>query len=313
MVTSTPSRRVHPLKPRVDPNLTTRQLAETIGASDSSVKRWIDRGEIIAFRTGGGHRRVPLAEAIRFIRRTRSAIVRPEALGLERQPLIGSADTTAAELFFDALHRDDPDQAERLVIGRFIAGSTIAHIGDQMIQPALARIGELWEHDSAGVLYEHRAIDTCVRVTLQLEGWLPAPAGGAPLAITAAGPDDQYLLPPLLASLALRERGIRARNLGPQTPVETLALAVEHYRAAACALSFSVAPGDVAPWATLLDILEQTGAALLFGGRAAGTLPPRLARSGRHCATLCELHDWATAYTNALASASEASADKDPS
>ena len=62
--------------------LSTRDLAEAIGASESSLKRWIDAGKIAASRTEGGHRRVERAEAVRFIRETGARLVRPELLDL---------------------------------------------------------------------------------------------------------------------------------------------------------------------------------------------------------------------------------------
>ena len=62
--------------------LTTRDLAPAIGVSESSIKRWADEGEIRAARTVGGHRRIPLPEALRFVRERGLALPRAEVLGL---------------------------------------------------------------------------------------------------------------------------------------------------------------------------------------------------------------------------------------
>ena len=62
--------------------LSTRELADALGVSESSLKRWVDSGRISALRTEGGHRRIPLAEAMRFIRDTAAPIARPELLDL---------------------------------------------------------------------------------------------------------------------------------------------------------------------------------------------------------------------------------------
>jgi len=37
--------------------LSPRELAEALGVSESSLKRWVDAGKIAASRTEGGHRR----------------------------------------------------------------------------------------------------------------------------------------------------------------------------------------------------------------------------------------------------------------
>src|SRR5271165_4212340 len=62
--------------------LTPKELADAIGASESSVRRWVDAGDIRMSRTAGGHRRILLPDAIQFIRKMGAAIVRPELLGL---------------------------------------------------------------------------------------------------------------------------------------------------------------------------------------------------------------------------------------
>ena len=48
--------------------LSPKELAAAIGVSESTLKRWADDGLIVFSRTAGGHRRIRLAEAIRFIR-----------------------------------------------------------------------------------------------------------------------------------------------------------------------------------------------------------------------------------------------------
>lgn len=47
--------------------LTCREVARVVGASSSSVQRWIDAGHLRAFRTPGGHRRVTRSEVDRFM------------------------------------------------------------------------------------------------------------------------------------------------------------------------------------------------------------------------------------------------------
>ena len=62
--------------------LSPRDLADALGVSESSLKRWIDAGKIEATRTEGGHRRILLGEAVRFIRESGAPLARPELLGL---------------------------------------------------------------------------------------------------------------------------------------------------------------------------------------------------------------------------------------
>ena len=62
--------------------LSPKDLADAIGVSESSLKRWTDAGRIRASRTDGGHRRIALEDAVRFIREAGVPVVRPELLGM---------------------------------------------------------------------------------------------------------------------------------------------------------------------------------------------------------------------------------------
>ena len=71
--------------------LSPKELADAIGVSESSLKRWADAGRLQVARTEGGHRRIPIAEAVRFIRDTGAVVVRPDLLGLVGVPAVNDA------------------------------------------------------------------------------------------------------------------------------------------------------------------------------------------------------------------------------
>ena len=71
--------------------LTPKQVAYAIEVSESSVKRWCDRGLIASVRTAGGHRRIPLDRLVDFVRQGRYRLANPEAVGL---PAAKSTTTT---------------------------------------------------------------------------------------------------------------------------------------------------------------------------------------------------------------------------
>ena len=277
--------------------LTTNDVARAIGASESSLRRWTNTGALRTSRTVGGHRRIPLSEAIRFIRESGATVVRPELLGL---PGAGAPSGAAAaagspgleDAIYQAMIDGDATAVAGHLTGLYLGGADLAALFDGPVGGAMHRIGELWRHDARGILVEHRATDICIRSVAQLRQLLPPPPADAPVAVGGAPAGDAYLLPSLMAATVLADAGYRDTNFGPETPLEVLAAAAEEQRAALVWLSVSVA-GDAAALRRgieqLVKRLRRQGATLLVGGRHAATLLPRRLPGVHVLGTMSEL------------------------
>ena len=62
--------------------LTPKQVSRAIDVSESSVKRWCDKGVIPTQYTAGGHRRITMSGLMEFLRAGKHQLIHPEALGL---------------------------------------------------------------------------------------------------------------------------------------------------------------------------------------------------------------------------------------
>ncbi|MDX1384023.1 MAG: helix-turn-helix domain-containing protein [Thermoanaerobaculia bacterium] len=216
------------------PILTPKDLADAIGVSESSIKRWADEGKLRATRTAGGHRRIAIADAIRFVRATEAILVRPEILGMSDLAVLSLGERSPGEDVAADLHRLLFEGAEAesrgLLLSLYLSGWSVAQIVDGPVQSALARIGDLWRHDEAGIFIEHRAVDLCMQGLSQIRSLLPLPNRDSPSATGGAPAGDPYLLPSLGIALALQEEGYRAVNLGPDCPYSTWLEACEQSR-----------------------------------------------------------------------------------
>src|ERR1700712_5534980 len=136
--------------------LTSKEIAEAIGRSESSLRRWTNRRGIRAARTVGGHRRIAMSEAIRFVRETGATVVRPDLLGLPDTPTTeGGAplgDRSLEQRLYDALHAGDVGGARGCVVGLSLGGMSVAAICDGPVRHAMERIGELWRDDARCIL-----------------------------------------------------------------------------------------------------------------------------------------------------------------
>jgi len=145
--------------------LTPKDLADAIGTSESSMRRWIDAGKVKMTRTAGGHRRIELNDALRFVREGGFPIVRPDILGVTplkvppRVPRESDDDRLHA-----ALAAGDRALARALLVSWYLGGRSLAALFDGPIRAALTRLGEGWNTQPRCILTEHRATDVCIEV-----------------------------------------------------------------------------------------------------------------------------------------------------
>lgn len=201
--------------------LSPRELAEALGVSESSLKRWVDSGKIRAMRTDGGHRRIALSEAVRFVRDTGAPVARPDLLDMPEVAIAHQRTLRGSDQLLDYLIEGDVVGARGWLLGRYLSGLSIASLCDGPIKEAMHALGELWNHDKGGVFIEHRGTDVCLQALAHLRGTFE-PAVTAPLALGGTPEDDPYLLPSFMAATVIAAAGMRAMNLGPDTPVSAL-------------------------------------------------------------------------------------------
>ncbi len=259
--------------------LSTRELADALGVSESSLKRWVDSGKIAASRTEGGHRRIALSEAMRFIRDTRARLARPELLDLP----IAIARVQGTDRLTGYLRDGDSAGARGWLIARYLEGATIAELADGPIREAMVALGELWHHDDGGVFVEHRGTEICLQAVAELRAMTPPNPSAAPVAIGGGPAGDPYLLATQLAAMVVTEAGLRAVNLGPDTPIIAFSHAVAEYRPRLVWMSIStaLAPARARSLSRWLDTLPSS-IGIAIGGPQARTLanlPERAVRA----------------------------------
>ena len=231
--------------------------------SESSLKRWADTGRIAASRTEGGHRRIALDEAVRFIRATGTPVVRPELLDMPEIDVAHGHDGVA---LFEHLRLGDGRAVRGWILARYLGGASIAELCDGPIRAAMHDLGELWRHQPEGIFIEHRATDLCLQALAHVRGTVDPPAD-APIALGCGPEDDPYLLPSFMAATVAASAGLRAVNLGPDTPVSALDHAVAHHRPALVWISATapLAPAQARAIARYLATLPRATVAVVGG------------------------------------------------
>jgi len=248
-----------------------KQVARAIGVSESSLKRWCDQGLLKTVRTAGGHRKMPIAEAVRFIREHQHPLVSPEVLGLP--PVSQHAERGLASgrpRFVEALLAGDELLARQIVFDRYLAQHPLSDICDDVMAAAFHEIGERWACHAADVYQERRGCEISLRILFDIRKVQRSPdrdwmaAGG-----TCEG--DQYMLPSAMAEVVLREVGFHAVSLGTSIPFPSLIRAIHETQPRLFWLSVShIREGleFVVEFARLSQACVDAGTALVVGGRA---------------------------------------------
>ena len=143
-----------------------KQVAQAIGVSESSLKRWCDRGLIPTVRTPGGHRRLPISGVLAYLRNAKQALARPDLLGLP--PSIGRSRLdmrSSSDAFEAALLHGDEEKARAVLFDLYLAGQPLSKICDNVVARAFHGIGDAWACGKVRVYQERRSCEICSRVT----------------------------------------------------------------------------------------------------------------------------------------------------
>lgn len=254
-----------------DSLLSPAQVADALGVSVNTVKRWVDRGVLPAYKTPGKHRRLPLGAVLRLVQRHRH---RFPSLDLARLHGVGSSacPDTASQQLTEALQSGDTRGASSLLQSLYRKGMPIEELADCVIAPAMHCIGHAWETERIDVFEEHRATQVCVGALHELRALVEqSTLATAPVAVGGAPEGDHYLLPSLLVQMTLASLGWKAVNLGPHTPIASFQRALNELQPRLMWMSFSYLPDPEKFLNESREFFEQAhtqGVAVVVGGLA---------------------------------------------
>ena len=259
---------------RPDDHLKTRMVAEALGLSVSTIKRWVDAGTIHAVRTSGRHRLIPRSEAIRMA----------HELGLDRTDIckingipsgdLGTIDEQTCDRLCQVLRDGQVQQAKAQIQSIYLTGRSAVSLADQLIRPVMGRIGHAWMVGAIDVYQEHQASHIVAAAILELIDQVSKeckPTGPVALCSTTEG--DPYILSCLLGELVLREMGWDVRNLGVNLPLHSLANATVQYRPKLVLLSINYLRDQdhfIREYLSFYETAAEAHAAVIVGGQALG-------------------------------------------
>jgi methanogenic corrinoid protein MtbC1 len=248
-----------------------KQVARAIGVSESSLKRWCDQGLIKTTRTAGGHRKMAIAEVLRYLRERGQSLAEPELLGLPAvSPRAIAGLLNGRPRFVEALLAGEESVARQIVFDLYLAKHSQSVILDEVFAAAFREIGDRWACHDVDVYQERRGCEIALNILSDLRRVQHVPEKRW-LAIGGTIEGDQYSLPSAMAELVLRDCGFYATSLGTSIPFASLIKAVESTQPKLFWMSVSYIREGldfVAEFSELSRACTAVGVALVVGGRA---------------------------------------------
>ena len=187
--------------------------AERLGVHYQTAYKWVRSGVLPSSLVRGRYRLNADEVAALARRRERPAPRRA------RQPRQGY--DAMRERMFDALVKGDERTARSLTASLLRDGVSVTTVTEELLVPALARIGDEWSAGRLPVSIEHRASATAERILGENH---PTPRGRRRGTVAVAGVEgDRHALPTLMAAIALREDNWNVHHLGADVPGDELA------------------------------------------------------------------------------------------
>lgn len=252
-------------------SLSTAAAARLLGVSVSTVKRWVDQQLLPAERTAGGHRKIRVADLLRLQSNETAALPAP---AVRRAARPKRREEPPPDALWAALRAGDQAGVRLSIAAAHQAGWPMARIADELIAPAVNRLGHEWQNGTLDVFHEHRGSQMCAEVLHELRGVLLGSADSArPLALGGTPAGDFYYVSSLLAEMVLLESGWRTVNLGPNTPLASFGRAVAELKPRLLWLSVHFVKDGrqfVTELRRLQAAVRRVGTTLIMGGPAIG-------------------------------------------
>jgi MerR family transcriptional regulator, light-induced transcriptional regulator len=204
--------------------LTTKEVARLCRVSDATVKRWEESGLILSERTNGGHRRFRADEICRF--------QRDQNLGLKvshgDESVLGAASRRRENKnlspckLFQALIAGCEEEAANILISEYLQGKALTLLFDELLAPAMQKIGELWYVGELTVAQEHLATRAAMNAMSKLRSVLPVSKERNGLIICCAIEGDFHELSPYLVQMSFENQGWEVINFGANTPLYSI-------------------------------------------------------------------------------------------
>lgn len=329
----------------------TRELSELCAVGETTVKRWANMGLIKYHKTIGGHRKFKLDDVLDFISKNHIRVApeqlerlqaqkrAAEAIDLNTEILLVRGDVEAlSEKLAEFLLEFKKHEVEALLSKAIERIPSFAVIFDQMIAPAMHRVGRLWCEKQISITDEHiitnMVVEAILRAKIRYEtSHQEARAQGVsalsllygaaksearngedkkPTAIVCTCPESELHEVALLGvSLVCESLGFQVRYVGAAVPFKDLESAIIEHQPEIVCMSITNArlrEPIYRRYEQFRKFLAKRGAKFIVGGQFLGETKSHPIRADFRAKTCAELEQYLRENFDVSSATSEANA-----
>jgi MerR family transcriptional regulator, light-induced transcriptional regulator len=256
--------------PEVGAGLPIQEVSRLLGVPAPTLRAWELRyGVPETPRSTGGHRRYS-SGAVDQVRLMRDEIARgrraADAARAVRSLLAQSGPARdLVEEMLGASQRMEP-RAVRSVLDRALDELGLPATVDEVLMPAMRRVGLWWETGQCDIAQEHLTTEAARGWLSRLAAFAPTPERRDPV-VLACGPRDLHTLGLEALAVLLAYQGWSCRVLGARTPGPSLVTAVRATSASAAVVVSHLSVGR-RPAIEAIRAVARTGTTVYFAGNA---------------------------------------------
>jgi excisionase family DNA binding protein len=218
--------------------LSTKEVAALLNVTETTVKRWAESKRIPCNKTLGGHRKFLLSDIQNFAEKNSfpiTGIIPPPALTQKQMErlefgLFSKNYSIVSEIFLDEALQGDREGMEKLLLFLHRNQVPFINIIDNVIHPALVRVGLLWEDGKLEIDKEHRASEAVKEILIRLGSILYHKHSNNLSVVCTAVEGEHHDIGIYSIAYALEVEGWQLTNLGSNTPFDSLKQYIKKYK-----------------------------------------------------------------------------------
>jgi excisionase family DNA binding protein len=209
--------------------LSTTEVAALMNVTETTIKRWAEGGKLACVKTPGGHRKFLLKDVVQFADDHSYPLtgVFPPDVEMEHKEILEFSIQTQnynkiSEIVFKKAIQADRAQLLDLLVYLVKHRISMSVIGDEIIRPAMVKIGDLWMANQLEINQEHLASQALLEAIIRLSPDLYRKPANGLTAVCACVEGDYHEIGLRIMSYVLECEGWSVSYLGTNTPFDTL-------------------------------------------------------------------------------------------